>query len=246
MVKAIESRSVADADLPLIGRRAELKELLGALRERRSRLILGPPGAGKSRLIREAVCGAGQDCIVLQRPGAPHALLIECARQLGCRSGRYPTLDRATSIALKPLVLDSLRRTPRCVVIEDLVDADPRMYRFLQQLYYVPSVCLIVSATSRDSLGFLRKLLWDPREEISLGPLGRSEAQCLFDAAADRFELRTLDLGDFRRKVLAAARGNPGQIISMCRLAARSEYQTGRHIKFLPLRIDALASTCYE
>lgn len=82
----------------------------------------------------------------------------------------------------------------------------------------------------------------DPREAISLEPLSRSEAQSLFEMAADRFELRPLDLDDFKRKVLVAARGNPGQIISMCRLAGRREYQNGRYIKFLPLRIDALSS----
>jgi len=246
MVKAIEVRSAAEVDLPLIGRRDELRELLAALRDRRSRLILGPPGAGKTRLIREATRAAEEAFVILERPGQLHSLLVECAKQLNCRTRRFAALDRATSIALKPLVLGSLRQTPQCVVIEDLADADPRMYRFLQELYYVPSVCLIVSATSRGRLGFLRKLLWDPREEISLGPLSRSESQCLFDAAADRFELRTLDLEDFRRKVLTAARGNPGQIVSMCRLAARAEYQAGRHIKFLPLRIDVLASMCYE
>jgi len=227
-------------DLPLIGRGEELRNLLAALRDRRSRLILGPPGAGKTRLIREAIRDAGQACVILERTKVLHELLVECAKQLNCRSARFPTLDRATSMALKPLVLESLRRKPQCVAIEDLADADPRMYRFLQELYYVPRACLIVSATSRASLGFLRKLLWDPGEEILLGPLGRSESESLFDAAADRLALGTLDLTDFRRKALAAARGNPGQILSMCRLAARAEYQVGRHIKFLPLRMDAL------
>jgi predicted ATPase len=246
MGKAIEVRTAADVEVPLIGRREDLRDLLTALRDCRSRLLLGAPGAGKTRLIREAILEAGQACVVVQRPRVLHELLVECTKQLNCRSAHFPTLDRATSIALKPLVVEALRRKPQCVVIEDLTDADPRMYRFLQELYYVPRACLIVSATSRASLGFLRKLLWDPREEISLAPLGRSESQSLFGAAADRFELRTLDLADFRRKVLAAAGGNPGQILSMCRLACRAEYQAGRHIKFLPLRIDALSSMCYE
>ena len=246
MGKAIEVRPAAEAGLPLIGRRDELRQLLAALRDRRSRLILGPPGTGKTRLIREAIRGAGQAYVILQGPRVLHELLVGCAKQLNCCSGRFPSLDRATSIALKPLVLEALRSQPRCVVIEDLTGADPRMYRFLQELYYVPRACLIVSATSRASLGFLRKLLWDPREEISLGPLGRSESQSLFDAAADRFGLRTLDLVDFRRKVLTAARGNPGQIVLMCRLAGRAEYQAGSYIKFLPLRIDVLSSMRYE
>lgn len=165
---------------------------------------------------------------------------------MGCPVKGSQPLDRATSIRLKPLILESLRSPPVCVLIEDVAHADPRMYRFLQELHYIPRACLIVTATSRDKLGFLRKLLWDPREEISLAPLSRSDDQYIFDAAADGFDLRSLDLDEFRRKVLTAARGNPGQIVSMCRLAGRPEYQSGRHIKFLPLRIEVLSSMAYE
>jgi hypothetical protein len=116
------------------------------------------------------------------------------------------------------------------------------MYRFLQQVYFVPGVCLIVTATSRDCLGHLRKLLWDPREEIALKPLTRPEALSLFDVAARMCRLESFELDAFRRKVLTAAQGNPGQILTMCRMASRPEYQVGRHIKFLPLRIDALTA----
>ena len=246
MGKAIEVRPAAEVDLPLIGRHDELKELSVALRVRRSRLILGPPGAGKTRLIRQALGAAGEAFVIVERPGPLHNLLVKCAQQLNCRSQHYPAVDRAPSIALKPLVFGSLRATPRCVVVEDVTDADPRMYRFLQELYYVPGVCLIVSATTRGSLGFMRKLLWDPCEEISLGLFGRSKSQYLFETTADRFKLGALDVEDFRRRVLLAARGNPGQIVSMCRLAARSEYQARRHIKFLPLRIDMVTAMCHE
>ena len=114
------------------------------------------------------------------------------------------------------------------------------MYRFLQEVYHLPGNCLIVTARSRDCLGHLRKLLWDPREEISLKPLTPPECNKLFAAATSKFGLGSLDLEDFRHKVLMSARGNPGQILEMCRLAARPEYQNGRHIKFLPLRMDVL------
>jgi hypothetical protein len=116
------------------------------------------------------------------------------------------------------------------------------MYRFLQQVYYIPAVSLVVTAASRDHLGHLRKLLWDPREEIALKPLGRPEALSLFDVASRIYRLQSFDLDAFRAKVLTAAQGNPGQILTMCRMASRPEYQDGRHIKFLPLRIDALTA----
>jgi hypothetical protein len=52
--------------------------------------------------------------------------------------------------------------------------------------------------------------------------------------------LRDLDLDEFGNKALESAHGNPGQIIEMCRLAAQPQYQSGRYIKFAPLRIDTV------
>jgi hypothetical protein len=91
-------------------------------------------------------------------------------------------------------------------------------------------------------LGHLHKLLWDPREEITLKPLTRPEALILFDVASRIYRLEAFEIDAFRSKVLAAAQGNPGQMLTMCRMASRPEYQHGRHIKFLPLRIDALTA----
>lgn len=97
-----------------------------------------------------------------------------------------------------------------------------------------------MTARAREALGYVRRLLWDPREEIRLPPLKRSEAAGLFEAAAITYKLDSLDLDSFRRQVLRSARGNPGQIVTMCRLAARPEYRLGRHVKFPPLRMDTL------
>jgi hypothetical protein len=143
-------------------------------------------------------------------------------------------------MSLKPVILESLKHEPRVVCLEDVAEADPRMYRFLQAIYHSPGNCLIVTARSRESLGYLQRLLWDPREEIRLQPLKRAEAAGLFHAAVAAYQLASLDLDSFRRQALRSARGNPGQIVTMCRLAARPEYRQGRHIKFLPLRMDAL------
>lgn len=242
MEKAANLESGLETDLPLIGRDEELARLMAALRARQSRLILGPAGSGKTRLVQEAVRLAGQRHIWIQHPGVLHALLLELAGRLHCRLQRFKTLKRGTSTALKPAILEALRREPQCIIIEDFFHGDPRTYRFLQEAYYISETSLIITATSRNELGFLGKLLWDPREEISLGPLSRNEAKQLFELAVERFELRSLDLEDFRPKALQAARGNPGMIVSMCRLASRSEYQSGRHIKFYPLWIDVL--TC--
>jgi predicted ATPase len=242
MRQAIESRQNTVRSLPFVGRQRELRELVAALRTGQPRLIVGPAGIGKKRLVEEALQAAERPFVRVRAAAVLHELLAGLAAALGCSHPRFPSLPKATSPALKALVLDALCRAPQCVVLEDLHDADPRMYRFLQRLYYISGVSLIVTATSRADLGFVRKLLWDPRKEIPVEPLSRAEAQLLFDEAVRRFGIESLKIDDFGRKVLAAAKGNPGQILSMCRLAASPEYQRGGYIKFLPLRMDMLSA----
>jgi hypothetical protein len=74
---------------------------------------------------------------------------------------------------------------------------------------------------------------------LQLEPLERGDAVLLFDMLVERLGLGRLDIDDFRARALQAARGNPGQIVSMCELAADPKYWSGCHIKFAPLRIDA-------
>jgi hypothetical protein len=237
-----ESAQPHGQPVPLFGRRDEVRALTNALCTRKSCLILGPKGMGKTRLLRESLSNARQPYVYIETQDVLHRLLVELAERLSVAAGPLGSVRNATSVALKPSVLDALRRLPQCLIIENVGDVDPRMYRFLQQVYYITGVSLVVTATSRDCLGHLRKLLWDPREEIALKPLTRTEALSLFDVASRMYQIESFDLDAFRCKVLTAAQGNPGQILTMCRMASRPEYQDGRHIKFLPLRMDALTA----
>jgi len=234
MKKAADWSAIDDRLIPLAGRQREVQELVRALEARQSRLITGPSGMGKTRLLAEAVCGCNVPYLLVRSPRVLHDLLAQLAGMLGCR------VNGTTSMSLKPAVLDALQHEPRAVFLEDMAEADPRMYRFLQSIYHSPGNCLIVTARSRESLGYLRRLLWDPREEIALQPLKRAEADWLFEAAVAAYKLDSLDLDGFRRQVLGSARGNPGQIVAMCSMAARPEYRQGRRVKFLALRMDAL------
>lgn len=99
-------------------------------------------------------------------------------------------------------------------------------------------------ATARDyvRLGELGRLFWDRSRTQHIQPLSRTEALQLFEAAADRFGLRDLRLEDFRERALECAKGNPGQIVKMCRFASNPMSVARRHVKFAPLRIDVTTS----
>jgi len=236
--------------LPFIGREKERQRLGAAARHRHSLLVLGAAGMGKTRLISEAI--PPDEALYARGEPSLHRLLVALARAM-IAAKHAAFLDRARppanveawlggqpSIHLKGLLWNALQAAPALVILDGITGAGFPTYRFLQRLYHMPGMALLASARDRASLGALGRLFWHPAGTVNLSPLSEREAEHLFESAADRYQLRTLDLGDFREKVLESAGGNPGQIIEMCRMAAQPQYHSGRYIKFSPLRIDTV------
>lgn len=224
----------------------ELRILTKALRAREPLALLGPAGCGKTRIIEESVRAAGCDVVFVRCPAGPHNFLIALARVLfETRHGAFlracgPGFERHTSVHLKGVLWKALEEQPVTMVLDGIDGAGFPTYRFLQRLYYAPGMAMFAASRDSRSLGALGRLFWNPQQTIHFKPLSERECAALFEAAADHFGLRHLNLEEFREKVLESAAGNPGQIIEMCRLATDARYISGRYVKFAPLRIDAV------
>jgi hypothetical protein len=240
--------------LPLIGMARERQLFSTAVDRREPLLLLGPAGSGKTTLVQSLPPPGpwAEPPLYISKWDSPHDLLFLITREL-LRSGhRLATktpipksgwegwLSTKSSVDLKGILWRSLEARPRTLILDGVSKAGPQTYRFLQRLYFVPGMALIATARDPVHLGDLGKLFWDPRKTVHLPPLTDAEALQLFEAAADHFGLRHLHLDEFREKVLECAKGNPGQIVEMCRLAAYPQYTAGKYIKFALIRIDAL------
>jgi len=241
--------------LPFVGMAREIERLRLALGAGDPLLLLGPQGSGKTRLIQEALRSHRKVLYIAWQPNL-HTLLAAMAR--GFIAARHSAfLRRAglpcgpgadaeawlavqTSIHLKGLLWNAVEASPVTMMLDGVAGASFPAYRFLQRISYTPGMALFAASRDAFSLGALARLFWNPAKVLSLPPLPERDAERLFEGAADHFKLRHLDLDEFREKVLESAGGNPGQIIEMCRLAARPQYHVGRYIKFSPLRIDTV------
>mgnify|MGYP001606746576 CR=1 FL=1 len=240
--------------LPLVGLTTEYQRLMMSLNKRQPLLLVGPAGAGKTAVISAVLNDLPTSLGVISSHCSSnlHQLLIHLARALIKRDhaafrlmampGNDPDkwLAKQTSIRLKGLLWSALEVEPCPVVLDSVSNVGFPMYRFLQRLYFVRGMMFVAAARDQLALGALRRLFWDPRNTVHLRRLNDAEANQLFDLAVERFKIGYLDIGEFREKVIQSAKGNPGQIVEMCRLASNPAYITGTHIKFAPLRIDAL------
>jgi hypothetical protein len=244
-----------EPQLPFVGMEKEMQRLSLAFGAGDPLLLLGPHGSGKTRLIQEALSSHRRVLYIAWVPPL-HALLTAMARALiaarhagfisraGVPSGpgRDPEtwLAVQTSIHLKGLLWTAMESSPVPMMLDGIAGASFPAYRFLQRIYHTRGMALFAASRDAISLGALARLFWNPAQALHIPPLHARDAEQLFEAAADYFKLRNLSLDDFREKVLESARGNPGQIIEMCRRATQPQYHAGRYIKFAPLRIDTV------
>jgi hypothetical protein len=240
-----------EPQLPFVGMVREMQRLSLAFATGDSLLLLGPQGSGKTKLIQEALSGNRQVLYIAWEPSL-HALLTAMARALiaarhagfmsHAKTGPNPEdwLAVQTSIHLKGLLWSAVENAPVPMMLDGIAGAGFPTYRFLQRIYHAPGMALFAASRDAFSLGALARLFWNPAKALNIPALHERDAEQLFQAAADHFKLRNLELDEFLEKVLESARGNPGQIIEMCRLAAQPQYHSGGYIKFAPLRIDTL------
>jgi hypothetical protein len=210
------------SELPLVGRDREMSKLVNMAATKSPALIYGPPGLGKTRLLLEVarkLSAEGAD--------AAYVLRLNCAN--------------ASSIALRGALWRAFESRPRVILLDDIAEATPPFYRFLERVAATKGNTIIGAANHAYAAGALKRMFWNQQSTVALHNLSRRDADALVESAVAAFLSGGSVSADFAPRVARAARGNPGRIVEMCIRAADPAYQAeGDHIRFGALVMDSL------
>jgi AAA ATPase domain len=233
----------------IFGRNAELEELRRLVCRRRSFLIYGPAGVGKTLLIRRvatqfpevlycADASSSQEVfreIVLQlfRRGNRHVLQV-------CGSAGSTTLDSKSAVSVRGIVSEALWESKYWIVLDHLRSPSQSFAHAIKDLCSSTATPLIAIARSdhMEEAGFLMTMFSDRSEKYALRPFDFAKAQDFATEIAQQISLDALNREQAIRQIIRFSKGCPGAIVSMLEMATNPKYVTRRNIKFSPLYID--------
>jgi adenylate kinase family enzyme len=250
-----------------VDRGKECERLREAVLSRRSLMIMGPEGIGKTTLalkvIAELPLPLQQRCLYVSAVNDLQDLLRKSIvtafeagdtglrqeiRSAGVSRAAFPAwLRRQSSSRLRGMLYRTVGAAAYRIFLDHFPPLTPALARVVKELFWMRDTPVyLISSLQTESEIFKAGhfFYWGENDLLRLGPLPTSDARALLDRCIQRFGLAHLDLEGFGEEVLDLSRRVPGAIVDMCKLATNPRYQFDSRVKTKLLRIDYLMRGC--
>jgi hypothetical protein len=219
----------------LIGRGDERRALNELIQQRKSVLILGDEGVGKSALLEDALANSGIKNILYSKRSTT---LKETLVNLLQSATNLAHLPKQNILALKKHCYQLLAARPEYVVLDHIVWVEPKYYAFLTFIKEQKFPFIIATRkTGKKNVGHLWMGLYD-FAVLEVQNLDQASTGTLVDYYASCFDLKLGVDADFEKDVFKLSRGNPKIIKELCRLAQSQKYRSKGYVDLQLVDLD--------
>jgi AAA+ ATPase superfamily predicted ATPase len=228
-------------------REEESQSLKERLLKRKSFLLYGEAGAGKTLLMRSVLeamrpvlyCESATSLQIVFRSLAQALLQRGDPRvQRACRDASG--IQAKSAVSLKGIVMDSLRDASYSIVLDHIEQPSQSFSAAMREIVSWCSTPVMAIARSHhmEDTGFLQPLYSDRHARYELKNFDSATSQKFAEEIVQRTGLSAANINDFIAKVLELTEGNPGAMAAMLQMAASPRYRSDEHIKITPLYVD--------
>lgn len=246
----------SEAVLQIFCRADELELLRKRLASRKSTLVYGPSGVGKTLLLQQVVPDFVHVlyCSASSSPQAVCRCLIELLvakhdeTLLRICKGRSDALAGKSFVSLKGIVLSALRAANYLVVFDHLNRPSPALGALVEEfmLSCATPVIAVARSVHMEDAGSVSPLLPDRSERLSIRNFDSDMAKTFAREVCVQQQLVGGNLSSVLDSMIKSSEGNPGAIMRMVAMAKQLKYRNDDHIKWSPLYIDFLLERARE
>jgi len=228
--------------LKCVEREEELGRLRDQARIRKSLLVFGPEGVGKSRLLRTFV-EKQPLALYVEQMRSPREFVLTVLKALHSvdRNIKVPEILSALSTtSLKGIVHRALDTNPFLMVLDHL-DAPSRVVTgMIKDLNYYGRTPVIFASRSphMEDIGALRPFCASKSERLEMNNLPPQIALEFAQREAEKNDLWATNMEAILLSLVEWSDGNPGAILHMLKMAQLPQYRAGDQIKAHVLYID--------
>jgi hypothetical protein len=232
----------------LFAREEEQAALRRRLERRRSFLLYGPAGAGKTLLlacVRPEVpgvlyCHESKSARDVFRALAEELVKADDARAVAALGKTPAAAHSKSAAALKGIVVEALRGASYQVVLDHLGCTSQSFASAIKELagWAATPVVAVARSCHMEDVGHLLSLYPDRSERMELANFDAGTALAFAQKTATESGLAAENMAEFLDRVVELSRGNPGAILALVELAREPKYRSEGRVKVSPLYID--------
>jgi hypothetical protein len=228
--------------LDAVERTEELSHLREQARARKSMLVFGPEGVGKSRLLR-TFCANEQFVLFVNNSRSPREFLLELLEAMRSTSKGGTISKDTTNLSarsLKGIAHRALDSAPYLIVIDHLSGPSRVLTGTIKDLYYYGRTPIFFAArsTHMEDIGALQAFCALKTERIELKNWPQPIALEFAKRQAESIGLWATNLESALHSFVEWSDGNPSSILSLLEMATHTKYRMEDQIKAHILYID--------